>query len=326
MYKNLNNFISIHLQNGKYSPSTNNEYFPLYMISNTKLIGQGGEVAILDAEQTGRVIKIEDCVNNILSKLTITGGFVEDGFGGGISIWDDSEIIFQNVSIENNSSLIGGGIGIFDGSIVTIINSTITENYASWSDVFGGGGMYIGYNAPAAYIVNSIFWNNFPEQILISQEEDDPPTILSVVYSDVDGGLDGVYNHEEGVPNIIYWEANMNSNPLFVNPDSSDYTLQEQSECIDAGISYYEFQDDNIIHIPDSEYYGQAPDMGAYEYMGDILPGDINDDGLINILDVVALVNIVLTGGDYNTAGDLNSDGVNNVLDVVFLVNIILNG
>ena len=66
--------------------------------------------------------------------------------------------------------------------------------------------------------------------------------------------------------------------------------------------------------------------MGAYEYMGDILPGDINDDGLINILDVVALVNIVLNGGDYNTAGDLNSDGVNNILDVVFLVNIILNG
>ena len=175
-------------------------------------------------------------------------------------------------------------------------------------------------------INNSIFWNNFPEQILISQEEDDPPTILSVVYSDVDGGLDGVYNHEEGVPNIIYWEANMNSNPLFVNPDSSDYTLQEQSECIDAGISYYEFQDDNIIDIPDSEYYGQAPDMGAFEYEGNSIVGDINDDGLINILDVVALVNIVLNDGDYNTAGDLNSDGVNNVLDVVFLVNIILNG
>jgi len=148
--------------------------------------------------------------------------------------------------------------------------------------------MYIGYNAPAAYIVNSIFWNNFPEQILISQEEDDPPTILSVVYSDVDGGLDGVYNHEEGVPNIIYWEAN--------------------------------------IDIPDSEYYGQAPDMGAFEYEGNSIVGDINGDGIINILDVVALVNIVLNGGDYNPAGDLNSDGVNNVLDVVFLVNIILNG
>ena len=118
----------------------------------------------------------------------------------------------------------------------------------------------------------------------------------------------------------------MNSNPLFVNPDSSDYTLQEQSECIDAGISYYEFQDDNIIDIPDSEYYGQAPDMGAFEYEGNSIVGDINDDGLSNILDVVALVNIVLNDGDYNTAGDLNSDGVNNVLDVVFLVNIILNG
>ena len=66
--------------------------------------------------------------------------------------------------------------------------------------------------------------------------------------------------------------------------------------------------------------------MGAFEFQGSSLTGDLNSDGLINVVDVVALVNIVLTGGDYNTAGDLNSDGVNNVLDVVFLVNIILNG
>ena len=98
--------------------------------------------------------------------------------------------------------------------------------------------------------------------------------------------------------------------------------MQFNSPCIDAGTA--DLNGDGVEDITD--YLGSAPDMGAYEYMGDILPGDINDDGVINVLDVVALVNIVLTGGDYNTAGDLNSDGVNNVLDVVFLVNIILNG
>jgi len=71
---------------------------------------------------------------------------------------------------------------------------------------------------------------------------------------------------------------------------------------------------------------------GQYTYnfeTGDcelIINGDINFDELVNILDVVALVNIVLNSGEYNTAGDLNSDGVNNILDVVALVNIILNG
>jgi len=55
-------------------------------------------------------------------------------------------------------------------------------------------------------------------------------------------------------------------------------------------------------------------------------PGDLNDDGVINVLDVVVLVNIVLGIEDEIPAGDLNSDGVINVLDVVILVNMILGG
>ena len=54
------------------------------------------------------------------------------------------------------------------------------------------------------------------------------------------------------------------------------------------------------------------------------LPGDLNDDGLVNVLDVVVLVNIVLGQAGQDPAGDLNSDGLINVLDVVILVNIIL--
>ena len=58
--------------------------------------------------------------------------------------------------------------------------------------------------------------------------------------------------------------------------------------------------------------------------------GDLNQDLLIDILDVVTLINIVLE----NTAptpsqefsGDLNSDGLFNVLDVVLLTNLVLEG
>ena len=56
------------------------------------------------------------------------------------------------------------------------------------------------------------------------------------------------------------------------------------------------------------------------------LPGDLNDDGLVNVLDVVVLVNIVLGLAGEDPAGDLNGDGLINVLDVVILVNIILGG
>jgi hypothetical protein len=41
-------------------------------------------------------------------------------------------------------------------------------------------------------------------------------------------------------------------------------------------------------------------------------------------LDVVLLVNIVLGIEEENPAGDLNQDGLYNVLDIILLVNIIL--
>ncbi len=71
--------------------------------------------------------------------------------------------------------------------------------------------------------------------------------------------------------------------------------------------------------------YIYNPDSGACE-ITTAISGDLNGDGLVNILDVVVLVNIVLGGSEPIDAGDLNGDGVINVLDVVMLVNIILNG
>ena len=54
--------------------------------------------------------------------------------------------------------------------------------------------------------------------------------------------------------------------------------------------------------------------------------GDLNGDDLINVLDVVMLVGIILSAGEFNPAGDLIEDGMLNVLDIVALVNIILGG
>ena len=45
--------------------------------------------------------------------------------------------------------------------------------------------------------------------------------------------------------------------------------------------------------------------------------------GIINILDIVLMVNLILSE-DYSSAADINSDDTINVLDVVLLINIIL--
>ena len=58
-------------------------------------------------------------------------------------------------------------------------------------------------------------------------------------------------------------------------------------------------------------------------YLGDALTGDINGDALLNILDVVSMVNIILSG-NCQASADMNVDNSCNVLDVVILANLIL--
>ena len=52
--------------------------------------------------------------------------------------------------------------------------------------------------------------------------------------------------------------------------------------------------------------------------------GDVNDDSNVDVLDIVALINLILSS-NYQSNADINLDGNINVLDVVQLVNIILN-
>jgi hypothetical protein len=59
------------------------------------------------------------------------------------------------------------------------------------------------------------------------------------------------------------------------------------------------------------------------------IAGDVNNDGLINILDVIQTVNIILGANpnptDYELwAADMNQDGNIDILDIVLIVNTIL--
>ena len=64
-------------------------------------------------------------------------------------------------------------------------------------------------------------------------------------------------------------------------------------------------------------------DIIAQNYEQPGLIGDINEDTLINVQDIILTINLILSN-EYNDAADLNSDGVLNILDVVQLVNMIL--
>ncbi|MBC8256873.1 MAG: S8 family serine peptidase [Candidatus Marinimicrobia bacterium] len=59
-----------------------------------------------------------------------------------------------------------------------------------------------------------------------------------------------------------------------------------------------------------------------------IMPGDLNFDDVVNILDIIALANLILEGNPSSeelAIADLNGDGTLNILDVIAIVNIILD-
>ena len=112
--------------------------------------------------------------------------------------------------------------------------------------------------------------------------------------------------------------------PLFTNPENDDYSLQESSPCIDAGTTYFEMFGDIIIDIDVSEYYGLAPDMGAFEWIPETQLGDLNADGVLDVIDIVAMVNLILEF-TYDSLADMNADNIVDILDIMLLLNIVLD-
>jgi len=65
-------------------------------------------------------------------------------------------------------------------------------------------------------------------------------------------------------------------------------------------------------------------DEEANEDLPDIVFGDVNEDGQVNVLDAVAIINFVIGNSEFTNAemqlADYNGDNLVNVLDVVAII------
>jgi len=266
--------------------------------------------------------------NPTITNVTITNNTAEYR-GGGMYLWYSNPILNHVTISENTAGWRGGGMYLTNLSNPTLRNVTIADNTAT---EYYGGGMQISSSNPT--IINSIIWDNSPESI----SENGSFNFL-IVFSDIEGGWEeetgycignNEYCHDANLDecvNMIVFElcdewiaeiTNINSDPLFTDPENGDYTLQESSPCIDAGII-----------IEDMEYCGSAPDMGAYEYCEECGAelGDVTGDSEINILDLVQIANLILETSTpaFECAADYNGDGQVNILDLVQIANYILD-
>ena len=60
------------------------------------------------------------------------------------------------------------------------------------------------------------------------------------------------------------------------------------------------------------------------DFINDYLLGDLNEDGIVNVLDAIDVVSLVLNG-EYNEVVDMNYDDIVNVLDIIEIIYMIIN-
>jgi len=167
--------------------------------------------------------------------------------GGGMACGDSNPTLIHCRFIENGAPFGGGMYNAASNPFIS--NCTFSQN---WTNSWGGGMQNEAGSDPK--MVNCIFWDNTPDGICTFG------TGADVTYSNVQGGHIGV--------------GNMDTDPLFANPNAGDYHLKSQagrwdavsetwridnvtSPCIDAGNP-----DDPIVDEPSPN--GNIVNMGAY--------------------------------------------------------------
>ena len=243
-------------------------------------------------EENGGAVLCDSSSSPTITNCIIKNCIADGGNGGGIRCYNSSSPTISNCIFTGNNASSGGGISCSGSSAPIIVNCTITGNFA-----FQGGAISCSISSSPT-VTNCILWNNTPTEIYKADEE----SIPVVTYSDVQDEYAG--------------EGNLNTDPLFVNPNAADFHLEVDSPCVDAGSNEAtglpaEDQDGNPRILP---LVDGVVDMGVYEAnIRRILAtagehGSISPSGDIPVLDGADLTFKIIADKNYHI-GDVLVDG-----------------
>ena len=151
---------------------------------------------------------------------------------------------------------------------------------------------------------------SIPENNLQLQTELGGNYYIEIPNQDIKISLES--NYTDLMPMVLIKIPN-NDSPLFI-----DFSLNMGDNIISIDNQF----DGNHILVPISGYTDNDLDFENILISIDI-QGDINNDEMVDILDIVLLVDMILNNID-DISGDINNDGTLNVIDIVQLVNIII--
>ena len=213
--------------------------------------------------------------NSIITNVSINGNFSYH-YGGGVWCMGSNPIL-ENVIISENIAAFGGG-GIFlSTTTITLSNVVINHNEASGGLSPDGGGIY-SMNSVSVLanvtIAENTTWGEYGG--IYCKDNSNFTLSNCILWNDStaeiyleDSSIDVVYSDIQGG-----WvgEGNIDEDPYFINPAIGLFTLSMYSPCIGAGIDEIEINGTwyyaplfDIEGNPRPDPVGSMPDMGAYE-------------------------------------------------------------
>ena len=186
-----------------------------------------------------------DC--NSFAGADITNSHITENSDGGLICQDYSRITIKNSIIDKNTAEDGGGIFCSPTSSLyatdcVIANNTALENGGGIWDLtrFGnayvkyctitqnsagnrGGGIYVA-DRGHLNMTNSIVWDNSSDG---TYAEVFAQGSVSIQSCNIKNGLMGI--DPDGRQNFLSYKDNIDEDPLFVNADAGDFTLQPNS-------------------------------------------------------------------------------------------------
>jgi hypothetical protein len=223
------------------------------------------------------------CYNNAIISGNFISGNITTRAGGGIFTITTNAFITNNIVINNScfgGEGEGGGIKCWISDKAIIINNTIAYNSAAH-----GGGICCNQNSDPV-LINNIIWDNSSvdgAQINLLESQSDP----DFLFCDIQGGKEGFGGAGAGTNYTGMYENNIDSDPLFFDSGSNDFSLTDFSPCIGSGIDsievagvWYYVPPFCIEGNPRPDPVGSMPDIGACEnHLGS--PVDVEQDYIL---------------------------------------------
>ena len=191
----------------------------------------------------GGGMRISEGCNPILNNVIIKNNLSETK-GGGVSFYGTSATLNNITIVDNIANTRGGGIHIENSESITINNSIITGNLST-----GGGGPpgaggienLSNQETHVTTLLNTIISNNSGAYGIINSSQGIFEISFSNIYDNYNNNCSGcgdwiganVTTNVNGDSCDIF--SNIEADPLFCDSENEDYSLAENSPCINAG-------------------------------------------------------------------------------------------